>query len=427
VVLIAVLVGILAALVVLAAGFAMAARRERVVERVLTPQLQARLSEADAKAVLSALVLDALASGVVVVDRDERVVLVNPAARAMGVLQADRLAFAELTELVRTATRQGATVNCGIDLPLGRLGREPIAMAATAVPLPDPRDPSRVSSVALLLDDVTESRRLEAVRRDFVANVSHELKTPVGALTLLAEAVQDAADDPEAVQRFAGRMQHEGVRLARLVRELLELSRLQGAEPLPGAVEVFVDEILDEAQDRTRLIAQQEGIAVITRCDSELLVHGNANQLVTALVNLIDNAIAYSPSGTRVAVHARAVSEVDQDWIEISVSDQGIGISEDDLARVFERFYRVDPARSRATGGTGLGLAIVKHVATNHGGTVGVWSVEGEGSTFTMRLPTVHRRAQSSESVVAGAPNGLLPGQSAISPTQLPSMLKGIG
>lgn len=422
-----VLVGVLAALIGLAVGYQLARRRADPADRALSPQLQARLTEADAKSALSALVLEALGSGVVVVDRGERVVLVNPAARTMGVLQSDRLAFAELSELVRTATRQAATVQCSVDLPLGRLGREPIAMSATAVPLPDVNNPGRVGSVALLLDDVTESRRLEAVRRDFVANVSHELKTPVGALTLLAEAVQDAADDPEAVQRFAGRMQHEGVRLGRLVRELLELSRLQGAEPLPGADEVFIDEILDEAQDRTRLLAEAEGISVITRCDSELLVHGNAHQLVTALVNLVDNAIAYSPPGTRVAVHARAVTDADRrEWVEVSVSDQGIGIAEDDLARVFERFYRVDPARSRATGGTGLGLAIVKHVATNHGGTVGVWSVEGEGSTFTMRLPIVHRDQESSVSADDAELNAGSNRQP-MSPTSLPLMSKGTG
>jgi len=222
-------------------------------------------------------------------------------------------------------------------------------------------------------------------------------------------------------------MQHEGVRLGRLVRELLELSRLQGAEPLPGADEVFIDEILDEAQDRTRLLAEAEGISVITRCDSELLVHGNAHQLVTALVNLVDNAIAYSPPGTRVAVHARAVTDADRrEWVEVSVSDQGIGIAEDDLARVFERFYRVDPARSRATGGTGLGLAIVKHVATNHGGTVGVWSVEGEGSTFTMRLPIVHRDQESSVSADDAELNAGSNRQP-MSPTSLPLMSKGTG
>jgi two-component system sensor histidine kinase SenX3 len=356
-------------------------------------------------------VVEVLGSGVVVVDRDERVVLVNPVARAMGVLAADRLAFDELIRLARACTDGNVTVHGAVDLPMGRLGREPIGLAVTAVPLPESPDESRVAAVALLLDDVTEARRLAAVRRDFVANVSHELKTPVGALTLLAEAVLDAADDPEAVQRFAGRMQHESARLGRLVRELIELSRLQGGEPLPGNDEVLVGVLLDEAQDRTRLAAEKAGISVVARYAEDLVVRGNESQLTMAITNLVDNAIAYSPRGTRVAVSARladmpetsgqtggAAGDGDRKrpCVEISVSDQGMGIAEAELTRVFERFYRVDPARSRATGGTGLGLAIVKHVATNHGGTASVWSVEGAGSTFTIRLPLVNRGRRSS-------------------------------
>jgi two-component system, OmpR family, sensor histidine kinase SenX3 len=337
--------------------------------------------------------IEVLGHGVVVIDRDEQVMLINPAARAMGVLSGDHIAFDELTRLVRAATDRGVPVHGAVDLPMGRLGREPIALSVTAVPLPDAHDDQRIGAVALLLDDVTEARRLEAVRRDFVANISHELKTPVGALTLLAEAVLDAADDADAVQRFAGRMQHESARLGRLVRELIELSRLQGAEPLPGNDLVLVSALLDEAQDRTRLAAEKAGTSVVVRYANDLVVRGNETQLTMAITNLVDNAIAYSPRGTRVAVSARAVDG----HVDISVSDQGIGIAENELPRVFERFYRVDQARSRATGGTGLGLAIVKHVATNHGGTVSVWSVPGAGSTFTIRLPAVHRAQASSE------------------------------
>jgi two-component system sensor histidine kinase SenX3 len=337
--------------------------------------------------------IEVLGHGVVVVGRDERVMLVNPAARAMGVLSGDHIAFDELSRLVRAATDRGVPVHGAVDLPMGRLGREPIALSVTAVPLPDAHDDQRIGALALLLDDVTEVRRLEAVRRDFVANVSHELKTPVGALTLLAEAVLDAADDAEAVQRFAGRMQHESARLGRLVRELIELSRLQGAEPLPGNDRVLVSALLGEAQDRTRLAAEKAGISVVVRYADDLVVRGNETQLTMAITNLVDNAIAYSPRGTRVAVSARAADG----HVDISVSDQGIGIAETELPRVFERFYRVDQARSRATGGTGLGLAIVKHVANNHGGSVSVWSVPGAGSTFTIRLPAVHRTQASSE------------------------------
>jgi two-component system sensor histidine kinase SenX3 len=332
---------------------------------------------------LASRVLAVLPNGVVVVDRDERAILVNPAARAMGVLHADRLVVSELSELARLAITTETPVDRDIDLPLGRLGRDPVAVSVTAEPL---RQDGVVVAVALLLDDVTEQRRLEAVRRDFVANVSHELKTPVGALTLLAEAINDAADDPDAVQHFASRMQHEGARLGRLVRELIDLSRLQGAEPLPGSAAVAVGPLLNEAADRNRLVAEKAGIEVRVSCPEPLFVRGNESQLTMAVANLVDNAVAYSPAATKVAVSARAVGES----VEISVSDQGVGIAESDQARVFERFYRVDPARSRATGGTGLGLAIVKHVSTNHGGTVSVWSVEGAGSTFTIRLPRVH-------------------------------------
>jgi two-component system sensor histidine kinase SenX3 len=375
----------------LAIGFVISARRR---PRLADPAALAPVTIRPATS-LPGQVLEVLGHGVVVVDRDERVVLVNPVARVMGILSTDRLAFDELSRLVRACTDGNASVHGAVDLPMGRLGREPIGLSVTAVPL---RDGERVAAVALLLDDVTEGRRLEAVRRDFVANVSHELKTPVGALTLLAEAVQDAADDPDAVQRFAGRMQHESARLGRLVRELIELSRLQGAEPLPGSAEVLVGAVLDEAQDRTRLAAEKAGISVVARYAEDLIVRGNESQLTMAITNLVDNAIAYSPWGTRVALSARPADDPERQdpCVEISVSDQGMGIAETELTRVFERFYRVDPARSRATGGTGLGLAIVKHVATNHGGTVSVWSVEGAGSTFTIRLPLVNRVKASS-------------------------------
>jgi two-component system sensor histidine kinase SenX3 len=243
------------------------------------------------------------------------------------------------------------------------------------VPLPGP--------VALVLQDVTETRRTEAVRRDFVANVGHELKTPVGALTLLAEAIEQAADDPEAVQRFAGRIAREADRLARLVRELIDLSRLQGGEPLPDLVPVQVDDVIAEAVDRTRTAARAKDLQIAVGGQVGLVVRGAESQLVTAVTNLLANAVAYSTGETRIAVAARARSG----FAEIAVTDSGIGIPRKDRQRVFERFYRVDQSRASSTGGTGLGLAIVKHVATNHGGSVTVWSEEGLGSTFTLRIP----------------------------------------
>jgi len=235
---------------------------------------------------------------------------------------------------------------------------------------------------------VTEAHRVARVRRDFVANVSHELKTPVGALQLLAEALLEATDDesasdPTAARRFAERIQRESTRLGRLVSELLELSRLQGAEPLPELQPVGVDRILAEVLDRTRTPGSAKDIELLVAGVRDLTVYGSESQLVTAVTNLVENAIAYSPEGTRVTISTRVAA----DSVEISVVDQGIGIEPRDLDRIFERFYRADKARSRATGGTGLGLAIVKHIATNHAGRVDVTSSVGVGSTFTLRLP----------------------------------------
>jgi two-component system sensor histidine kinase SenX3 len=209
------------------------------------------------------------------------------------------------------------------------------------------------------------------------------LKTPIGALSLLAEAVLSSADEPEAVRHFAGRMEAEAGRLSELVGDLIDLSRLQGADPLKDAQPVDVDALVSEAVDTTRLQAQNALIEIVVGGETGLQTLGVEGQLVTALRNLLTNAINYSPRGTKVAIATRMSKGV----VEISITDQGMGIPENELSRVFERFYRVDQARSRVTGGTGLGLSIVKHVAENHGGEVGVWSALGEGSTFTLRLP----------------------------------------
>jgi two-component system sensor histidine kinase SenX3 len=224
---------------------------------------------------------------------------------------------------------------------------------------------------------------VEAVRRDFVANVSHELKTPVGAIRVLAEAVSDAADDPEAVRRFASRMLTESDRLTQLVLQIIELSRLQGDEPLEAPEAVDVDGVISTAVDTSAIDAGKKGITVLTGGTTGLQVFGNEDQVLAAVANLISNAVAYSDPGSSVSVRTRA----EQGSVEIAVVDQGIGIPQDEIDRIFERFYRVDPARHRSTGGTGLGLSIVKHVAATHGGEVRVWSVEGQGSTFTLTLP----------------------------------------
>jgi two-component system sensor histidine kinase SenX3 len=326
-------------------------------------------------------VLSVLSSSAVVLDESDGVVKASSAAYALGLVRGGRLAVEPMLSMARDTRRDGEIRQDELDLPRRGTGRgEALAVSARVAPLG-----SRL--VLLLVEDLTEARRIEAVRRDFVANVSHELKTPTGALSLLSEAVMDASDDPEAVERFAGRMQIEATRLTNLVQELIDLSRVQNDNPLEDAEPVKVEVLVAEAIDRCRQQAVSKQITMASGGTEGLTVWGNRGQLVGALGNLVENAVNYSPARTRVGIAVRRAAGPGGDLIEIAVTDQGIGISEKDRERVFERFYRVDPARSRATGGTGLGLAIVKHVAASHGGEVTVWSSEGQGSTFTLRLP----------------------------------------
>ncbi|MBY8880235.1 sensor histidine kinase [Actinacidiphila acidipaludis] len=326
-------------------------------------------------------VLSVLRSSAVVLDEGDTVVKASSAAYALGLVRGGRLAVDQMLQMARETRRDGEIRQVELDLPRRGAGRgEGLAVSARVAPLG-----SRL--VLLLVEDLTEARRIEAVRRDFVANVSHELKTPVGALSLLSEAVMDAADDPEAVNRFAGRMQIEATRLTSLVQEIIDLSRVQNDDLLDDAEPVAVDDLVAEAVDRCRHQANTKQITMATGTTPDLFIWGNRGQLAAALGNLVENAVNYSPVRTRVGIAGRRIGAPGGDLIEISVTDQGIGISEKDRERIFERFYRVDPARSRATGGTGLGLSIVKHVAASHGGEVTVWSAESQGSTFTLRLP----------------------------------------
>ncbi|HEX2315641.1 MAG TPA: ATP-binding protein [Thermomonospora sp.] len=327
-----------------------------------------------------ASVLSVLRSSAVVLNAEDRVLRASSAARAFGIVSGDRLVVDELLAMARLVRRDGEIRETEIQVrpSRSRARAEGRWFAVRVAPL------GTHGLVLVLAEDLTEMRRVEAIRRDFVANVSHELKTPVGALSLLAETVEGAADDPEAVRRFSGRMQHEAVRLGNLVQDLMTLSRVQGDEPLAEPRPVALDDVIAEAVDRCQIKAGAKDIEVVSSGGDGLKVRGDGELLTVALRNLIDNAVAYSPEHTRVAVATR---RPDPDHVEITVTDQGIGIPEADLERIFERFYRVDPARSRQTGGTGLGLAIVKHVTTKHGGQVTVWSKEGSGSTFTLRLP----------------------------------------
>ena len=335
------------------------------------------------EAALARRLVDLMDPAVVLVDVDESVLLANPAARALGIVGGTRLLVPDLLALVHDV-RAGGSRRADVGLPGDLVGSGPRLVGVHAVRLHSGTAP-QPGPVALVLVDVTETRRTEAVRRDFVANVGHELKTPVGALALLAEAIEQAADDPEAVQRFAGRIAHEADRLGRLVREVIDLSRLQGGEPLPELVPVGLDSVLAESVDRTRTAARAKGLDIAVGGETGLVVRGVENQLATAVTNLLANAVAYSVGEGRIAVAGRARSG----FAEIAVTDSGIGIPRQERHRVFERFYRVDQSRASSTGGTGLGLAIVKHVASNHGGSVSVWSEEGLGSTFTLRIPLV--------------------------------------
>ncbi|TDC12265.1 sensor histidine kinase [Actinomadura bangladeshensis] len=327
-----------------------------------------------------ASVLSVLRSSAVVVDGEDRVLRASSAARAYGLVSGDRLVVNEVLAMTRLVRRDGeireTEIQVGPTTVRSRLdGRW---FAVRVAPL------GSHGLVLVLAEDLTDMHRTEAIRRDFVANVSHELKTPVGALSLLAETVEGAADDPEAVRRFAGRMQYESVRLNNLVQDLMTLSRVQGDEPLPDLKPVDLGEVMAEAFERCQFKASAKDIELASGGEEDLRVHADQELLVTALRNLVDNAVAYSPEHTRVVVSTR---RRDDGHVEINVSDQGIGIPDGEIGRIFERFYRVDPARSRRTGGTGLGLAIVKHVTGKHGGDVTVWSKEGHGSTFTIRLP----------------------------------------
>ncbi len=338
--------------------------------------------------------IDSLRAGVVVLDNDDEPVLINPAARAMGLLRTGSTpgsiaAHPLIRTLAGQVRRTGVRREIELDLPRGRdsAGENPLGVHLRAMGLGN-------GFIAVEAVDVTESHRLTRVRRDFVANVSHELKTPIGALQLLAEALLDAtepadaaapdlSEDLVAARRFAERIQHESTRLGRLVQELLELTRLQGAEPQPPPEPVALDWVIAEVVDRTRTTAAARGVEVTVDGERGLTAYGSDSQLATAVANLVENAINYSGEDTTVRVTLRG----DDEHVEIAVADQGIGIAPTDVDRIFERFYRADQARSRATGGTGLGLAIVKHIASNHGGRVEVSSTLGGGSTFTLRLP----------------------------------------
>ena len=348
-------------------------------QRHTMPEVEEPVVQAGVAAVLSIL-----RSSAVVVDESDRVLKASAPAYAFGLVRGDTVLVPELLDLIAQVRRDGQIRERDLALPAPDGGFDRTLTARVA--------PLGARLVLALVDDRTRERRVEAVRRDFVANVSHELKTPVGAIRLLAEAVTDASDDPEAVQRFANRMLTESDRLARLVQQIIELSRLQGHDPLETPVMVDVDAAVAVAVDTSAMEAAAKRIRIESSGEPGLEVFGSQEQIGAAISNLVANAVAYSNEGSRVLVTTRSQG----DQVQVSVVDQGIGIPAEDIDRIFERFYRVDPARHRSTGGTGLGLSIVKHVAATHGGDISVWSVQGQGSTFTLTLPRNSRPGQDS-------------------------------
>ena len=325
-------------------------------------------------------VLAALRSTVVVLDDDDEVLRASANAYTYNIVRDDQVCEPHVAEMVARVRAGGAPEETELTVARGRVagaGQFYLYVRVAAI---------GGGRILVLIEDRTAAKRLEDMRRDFVANVSHELKTPVGAIALLAETVEEAVDDPDLVRNYVGRIRRETTRLGVLVQEIMELSRLQEGDALVEPDDVDLDAVVAEALDRVRTEAEAKEVTLISGGTPGLHVRGDAALITTAVRNLLDNAIRYSDPRTRVSV-GLSVDADDAELVRIAVVDQGIGIAKEAQGRVFERFYRVDKARSRATGGTGLGLSIVKHVAADHGGTVELWSTPGRGSTFTLVLP----------------------------------------
>lgn len=344
-------------------GF-LAARRSRTEE-----------TQFEAFDLLTSQVLDVIATAGVVLDERNLVLRASPGAEQFGLVEGRKLIHPSLTELADQARKSIGSVDAELELETG-LNKDDTWVHARAAKFGN-------QYLLLLLEDQTESKKLEETRRDFVANVSHELKTPIGAISLLAEAISGASDDPAAISKFVVSLQKESQRLANIVQELIQLSRVQGANLSDTVSEVDLNTVVADAVDRNQILANQKGIRLVSTESQSAKLQGDYELLVTAVRNLIENALVYSEAGGQVGVGIKVSDGI----AEVSVTDSGIGIPESEQERIFERFYRVDPSRSRETGGTGLGLSIVKHATSLHKGEVKIFSKPGVGSTFTLRLP----------------------------------------
>ena len=302
-------------------------------------------------------------------------------ARSMNIVRGSRIIEETVLAIVRESRQRSTELCRDIDVPATTTGRTAQHLTVRVGPL------DAHGNIVLVVDDRAPLLRVEQTRRDFVANISHELKTPIGAIAILSEAVEGAADDPEAVRHFAGRLNKETARVSEMVSQIINLSRLQSDQPMMTPQQVDVCHVLADAVERNRELADSREVNLVVKAEPDLEIQGDPAQLTDAVSNLIHNAIVYSNPRARVAVSSRLVHDVDGDRADIAVADNGIGITDADQRRIFERFYRVDYARSRDNGGTGLGLSLVKHIAQAHGGSVDVWSKVGQGSTFTLSIP----------------------------------------
>ena len=318
---------------------------------------------------------------VIWVDGDNKIKYASEVALSLNIAREDKIQIDALETLISMARK--------IDEPLIKKvkAKRPLGIAKLNLDTWVMR--LERGEVLLWAQNNSVVSRVETMRRDFVANISHELKTPVGALSLLAEAIEESGKDSESIQKFAKRIGPETKRLTNVIRDIIDLSQVQSDDPLASANPVEVDRVINDAVDAVQLLADLNNVEIAQVNEPDVKIVGDEYQLVMAIRNLLTNAITFSPASSRITVGAKLKDGV----VEITVSDQGIGISLENQSRIFERFYRVDPARSRSTGGTGLGLAIVKHVCENHGGEVSVWSVPGQGSTFTMKFPQMEEES----------------------------------
>ena len=314
-----------------------------------------------------------------ILDKNGNAVFTTNNIDKLNILKDGKIFSEEFLALIRVVRRTGEKQEASFELPRGPIGEGKREIQVSISML------SENGLVLIIIDDEGEKQRIDAVRRDFITNISHELKTPITALSLNSDALLEVKNEPDQVVRFADRIKQQAGRLNDLVQEIINLSKLQDADPLDVARNVNILDVVKEAINQCETNAEARKISINLEKEDAAVVLGNRDQLVMAVHNLIENAINYSAAGTNVTI----VVEVNEEIVEITVKDQGIGIAQSEIDRIFERFYRVDPARSRATGGTGLGLSIVKHVAQNHGGEIKVWSAPGVGSTFSLRLPMI--------------------------------------